>query len=65
MTHERNRAQMITEREAGHLLGLSVQTLRRRRYEGRPVPGAHEYDNRTVRYARAAVEAYRDDSRVS
>lgn len=59
-----NRAQMITEREAAGLLGLSVGSMRRRRYEGRPVPGAHEL-GRTVRYARSEVEAYRDSCRIS
>jgi len=64
MSGDSKRAQMITEREAAAIVGLSAVTLRRNRFEGFPLPGAHKY-GRTIRYARAEVEQYRDDHRIS
>lgn len=64
MSGERDRAQMITELEAAQLLGVSVGTMRRWRFEGRPVPGAHQF-GRTIRYARSQVVGYRNAARIS
>ena len=52
--------QMLTTKQAAPILGVSVSTLERWRFDGEGPPPV-KLTSRTVRYKRSTIEQYRDE----